>query len=594
MTEQATPFPPLPVALRLAYQQAIELLESGQGAFAEAVYRRILDRLPHHAEARYLLAMVRLQQHDRVEAMALFDQVITQLQDFAQPALAGPLLARALVGKGNALAVEQRYDEAIKIFEQAEQADPTNPEGAFNQGRLWARARHYERGRQAFQRALDACPQHRQSIDALGGLLTKQGDYQKAITHYQTALAQGIPLLSVVANLASAYEMAGQLDQAAEVLDQAVALGGSEALSATAHLVRSGLARRQKAFDQALAAAELALQRANDRAQRCAAFFALGLCHDQMGAFDAAFAAFEQGNRLAREACDEDQMGRRIFRDHVLLSQQMASPQALAALPPPSAEAEQGAELVFFVGFPRSGTTLMEQILGAHPRLLTTMEVSPLDAVLRALGADYPLCLPRLDEAARAALRAVFWSQAEAAVGALEGRFLIDKMPLNLAHLALIQRLFPAAKLLVALRDPRDVVLSCYMQNFAPNLATIAFQDLTSSAETYHEVMGLWMAQREHLALSSLAYRYEDLIAAPTETVTAVLDFLTVGWDPAVERYREKAETRNITTPSYRDVTAPLFRRAIGRWQAYRAHLDPVLPLLDPYVEAFGYRAETD
>jgi hypothetical protein len=313
-----------------------------------------------------------------------------------------------------------------------------------------------------------------------------------------------------------------------------------------------------------------------------------------MGAVDAAFAAFEQGNRLAREACDEDQMGRRIFRDQVLQSQQMASPQVLAALSPPPAEAAQGAEVVFFVGFPRSGTTLMEQILGAHPRLLTTMEVSPLDAVLTALGPGYPHCLPQLDGAARAALRAVFWSRAEAAVGPLDGRILIDKMPLNVAHLALIQRLFPAAKVLVALRDPRDVVLSCYMQNFAPNLATVAFQELTSSAETYHEVMGLWVAQRDHLALSCLTYRYEDLIAAPTETVTAILDFLAVGWDPAVEHYREKAEKRNITTPSYRDVTAPLFRRAIGRWQAYRAHLEPVLPLLDPYVDLFGYRTETD
>lgn len=583
-------FPSLPVALRLAYRQATGLHQSGQAASAEGVYRRLLDRFPDHAEARFLLAMARLQQGDRAEALALFESVIAALQGAQAP----ELLAQALVGLGNLLAVEGRFAEALAAFEQAEQADPSNPDGAYNQGRLRVAQRDYLQARQDFQRVLALEPGHRQAIDAFGALLIKQSAYQQAIDHYQAALGHGVPLVAVVGNLASAYEMVGQADHAAAVLDQVVRSHGAEALTSTAHLVRSRVARRKKELQQAVLSAQRALDLADDDNQRCAAFFALGLGLDLQGDPRAAFAAFEQANRLAKAACDAQQMGRRIFRDQVSQARQMASPQALAALAPPAEEAKEGEALVFFVGFPRSGTTLMEQILEAHPRLATTMEASPLNPLVQTLGSRYPRCLPQLAQSDRAALRDLFWTTAQAVVGPLEGRMLVDKMPMNLAHLALIQRLFPAARVLVALRDPRDVVLSCYMQNFAPNVATVAFQELTSSAETYDEVMGLWLAQRDHLGLASMVYRYEDLIAAPTDTVRQVLDFLGVGWDPAVEHYREKAEKRAISTPSYRDVTAPLFTRAMGRWQAYRPYLEPVLPVLAPYVEAFGYGETMD
>lgn len=233
----------------------------------------------------------------------------------------------------------------------------------------------------------------------------------------------------------------------------------------------------------------------------------------------------------------------------------------------------------------------MEQVLAAHPRVATTEEKSPLSHVVERLRheSDYPDALDRLSVQALEDLRAAFWSDARALLGSLEGRLLIDKLPLNLVDLGCAERLLPAARVIVALRDPRDVCLSYFMQFFKLNDPMANFLDIGRTAETYAAVMDLWLRYRESLSLPWLEYRYEDLIADFDGTVRTVLEFIGLAWHDDMARYRDKAEKRDIATPSYRQVTGALSSRAIGRWRSYREQLAPILPILQPYVEAFGY-----
>jgi hypothetical protein len=246
---------------------------------------------------------------------------------------------------------------------------------------------------------------------------------------------------------------------------------------------------------------------------------------------------------------------------------------------------------VFFVGFPRSGTTLMERVLQAHPGIVTTEEESPLTPLRRqlSLSGSYPeglasLTADDIDQATR-----LFWSSAEKAVGPLDGRVLVDKLPLNIVDLGLANIVFPQARVLVALRDPRDVCLSCFMQYFLLNDAMVNFLDLRQTSQTYKAVMALWMHYREVLTLPYSEYRYEDLVEDFDGVVRQVLDFIGVGWHEEVARYRERSLGRAINTPSYRDVTGVLYRRAAGRWRSYRQELAPVLEELGPFAAAFGY-----
>jgi hypothetical protein len=254
-----------------------------------------------------------------------------------------------------------------------------------------------------------------------------------------------------------------------------------------------------------------------------------------------------------------------------------------------------GSAPVFFVGFPRSGTTLVERALAAHPEIVTTEERSPLTPAIRhligtggsAASLDGPPDIgaePRVSEA-----RALFWQHAETVAGPLGGRLLVDKLPLNLVDLGYANLLFPEARVLVALRDPRDVCLSCFMQRFRLDDSMINFCSLEQTAETYAAVMGLWLAYRDSLSLAWREFRYEDLVEDFEAVVRGLLAFVGLDWHEAVAGYREQAARRPVATPSYRQVTREIYRESIGRWRAYGDVLAPVQPVLAPFVEAFGY-----
>ena len=182
---------------------------------------------------------------------------------------------------------------------------------------------------------------------------------------------------------------------------------------------------------------------------------------------------------------------------------------------------------VFFVGFPCSGTALVDQMLAAHAGIVTTGERSPLEGIREDWertpspgGRAYPACLEDLNDDDIRHWRRSYWQRAAESMGRdPTGCTLIDKLPLNLIHLGMVKRLFPDAKVIVALRDPRDVCLSCFMQQFKATPSTVNFQRLDSTAELYGAVLDLWLHYRRCVGLAWMEYRYEDVVADMEETM---------------------------------------------------------------------------
>ena len=254
----------------------------------------------------------------------------------------------------------------------------------------------------------------------------------------------------------------------------------------------------------------------------------------------------------------------------------------------------------FLLGFPRSGTTLMEQVLLAHPGVASVDEEELLGETLRAMqqtigrSLAYPDELGSLSDHERVALRRDYHRRLQAQLGLDDQAWparVVDKMPLNLVHVEFIRSLFPDAPLLVMLRDPRDCTLSGFMQSFVPTVAMIHFDSITSSATLYARVMDCWLQVRQLPDLRSLELRYEDLVDDLETQARRAVDHLGLPWDDAVLAYREGMAGRYISTPSRQDVARPIFARARGRWCRYQAQLEPVLPVLAPYVQALGYPA---
>lgn len=248
---------------------------------------------------------------------------------------------------------------------------------------------------------------------------------------------------------------------------------------------------------------------------------------------------------------------------------------------------------VFVVGFPRSGTTLLEQMLDAHPNL-QSMDERPffnmLSNRLEDVGIEIPRDLGKLTQRDCDELRKGYLLMACSKVPRRWDARLVDKNPMNMLWLPMIHRLFPRAKFILAVRHPCDVILSCYMQNFRAALLAAAGQSLERLAHAYVEAMESWLYHVEIFKPEVFVSRYEDLVADTPGQTCRIAEFL--GLDDAermLDFSRRAREKGYIKTPSYTQVIEPINSRGINRWQRYQGYFKPVLPIMQPMLDHWGY-----
>ena len=559
---------------------ARKLHKAGNIAEAEAVYLDILENYPEHAEARHLLGVVCLQRGQLPEA-----------EDNLRKAIAlDNKQAPFHTNLGNVLGEQNRTEEAYLCFTQALNLDPQNLSALSNVATALLSMDRASEAKPYCLRILAIVPDDTNARLNLAAALIEERDMHAAIPILREALEIQTHDIDLLFQLASALEYVNQLEEASAIIKQAMTIDpGSARVSMLAGLI----ARRQGKFEVAEQRLKTAIETGLSEKEEIEAFNQLGLALDAIGNAKEAFGTFEHTNKLMARFFGEQKADGSSFLDEVAKTRAFFTKEKSEKLAE-RFETDENFQPVFFVGFPRSGTTLLEQVLKAHPKLVTTDERSPLSAVIREIQGfpgGYPHALDHLASDELIRLRQVFREFCWDNIDDLQGKQLVDKLPMNIVHLGLAKLLFPKAKILVALRDPRDACLSCFMQKFVANPAMVNFLDLRTTGLAYKSVMGLWLHYRESLDNSWLEYRYEDLVENFDDTVTQILDFIGVGWHEEILGYRQAAKQRVVTTPSYRDVTAPVNDSAIARWRRYEQELAPILPSLEPFVEAFGYDA---
>ena len=174
----------------------------------------------------------------------------------------------------------------------------------------------------------------------------------------------------------------------------------------------------------------------------------------------------------------------------------------------------------------------------------------------------------------------------------IEDRVHLDKNPTMTLLLPGMLRLFPETRLLIALRDPRDVIISCFMQYLPLNTNSVCFLTLERAAKRYAHDMGVWLKLREVISARWMEVRYEQCVMNLEDEARRALAFLDLSWDPQVLEYRERLKGKAVGSPTYEAVGKPLYTSAIGRWKNYAKYLEPCLEILQPYVDVFGYRAQ--
>jgi tetratricopeptide (TPR) repeat protein len=591
--------------------EGVRLHRRGELRRADACYRRALRLDPRQADALHLAGLIAHQTGDQSEALTLIEQalaidsrqapfhnsqgvVLLALDRLAEAEAAferaldhDPLYAEALNNLGNALQRQERNGEAVAAYDRAVEALPAYAEAWCNRGRALHLDGRPGDAMASLRKALVLRPGWAKAMRWLGDAAAAAGDLSEAEACYRRAAAFDPADAESAASLAALLERGNRLEEALAAADTAIA---ADVSILRASVTAARVLRRQGRPEQALARLRESATSAAPTDERAAAAFERGQILDRLGDYRQAYDAFVEGNRLLADTPAARRIDRGIFPNMIARLRACFSAEWIAgwtALPE-----EHEPAPIFLVGFPRSGTTLLDQILDSHPALTTMEEKDALDQVRRAvqqMPGGYPEALAGMNAATLADLRRLYRTEARRHVGNLGGRILVDKMPLNMIDAGLIHRLFPSARILLALRHPCDVVLSCFAQAMQPNAAMVLFDSIPSTARFYAQVMDLWQQYRSVLPASVVSIRYEDLVADLASETRRILDALGLPWDDAVLGYAEHAKSRAISTPSYHQVVQPIYRRSVDRWRNYAFAFDEALPVLRPFIEQFGY-----
>ncbi|HEX3917167.1 MAG TPA: sulfotransferase [Caulobacteraceae bacterium] len=478
-------------------------------------------------------------------------------------------------------------------------------------------------------RASELGPGDYSVLNALGLCLGRLGRPEEAVGRFEAALALRDDFAPAWFNLGGALEQLGETARAVNAYAKAAELAPGNALawSNLAWLAaRRGdraaaesYARRALALRPGLPAAILTLAAVDEERPLAAEAMLRGLIgRPDIGAQEQALALGQLGDALdaqdrPHEAFEAYATGNAIARDEArprFESPGRPTVQTTLAWLVPWAEAlnagvwRAGAEVaaepgppaahVFLLGFPRSGTTLIESALAAHPDVVSLEERNSLTAAARDFTSD-AAALSRLANAGPADLafyRADYWQRVMASGVELAGKVFIDKNPFNTLRLPLIARLFPRARIIFAVRDPRDVVLSCFRRRFNLNPSTYELLDLRRAAAFYDGAMTFAEVMTPKLGLAGRRLIYERLVADFEGEARAVCAFIGVEWRPDLADFAGRARRGDVASASAAQIARGLYADGAGQWRRYRGELAPVLPVLAPWVRTFGYDPE--
>lgn len=489
------------------------------------------------------------------------------------------------------LELDGKYDEALALLHRAFELDPRDQFILNSIGVIHSKAERPIEALRAYDAALAIDPDMAPAHNGRGLALQAIGDVEAAILAQKRAASLAPNFPEPLGALAAIAAERKEWTEARTLAEKALALDADQPAAAMAMATI-------ELNDGDAAAAEARMTRliATGRLTRMHLAGAHNIQADALEALDRpkeAMAAYIAANTATREVQVGALAGVELGVDmaHRLLDYfGRASADDWRPIP----ESEQpGGELghVFLVGFARSGTTLLEQVLASHSQFVALEEKHTVDDAILEFFPDKASLdrLAALDEAGAKHWRDLYWANVRRFGVEPEGKVFVDKLPLHTVYLPAIGKLFPRAKILLARRDPRDVVVSCFRRRFRPNPLVVEFTDLARTAELYASAMRLADIYQKLLALPVHVHRHEDLVEDLDAETRAICDFIGVEWDENMRNFVETANRRDIRTPSAQQVRRGLYREGMGQWRRYGATIDPIQPILAPIVEAFGY-----
>ena len=498
--------------------------------------------------------------------------------------------AEASAHLGNLYSEKGQLISAAKYFETAVEIKPDFAEAFCNYGTVLRQLNRLQEAEASYRKSLEIKPKFPDALTNLGVVLGDLEDFKAAMSAFEESIKLSPRLVLGWSNGASTLERWNKLDELEAWLCRAAKW--FDETPADLKYFQAKLLFRKRLIEDASAELDQIDDAAVSEQVKIELWSLKASCANSLGEYQTAYNCFQTMNSLVKNTGEYQ----RSNPDHYFNSaaNQLANLRSSSKAQPSSHVFDDGLLTpVFLVGFPRSGTTLLDTILRSHSNI-EVVEEKPMVLTARSHlqknkemnFIDPMLAVDQVREARR-----IYKDVLDKSISTVESTtVLIDKLPLNILHVPLIHQLFPDAKFILALRHPFDATLSCWMQNFKINDAMANLVDLDRIMEMYCVAMETFRICREVYALNVHEITYENLLSNIESETTGLLRFLNVDWEPQMANFRETALARGrINTPSYAQVVQPIYQDAKYRWVNYQSQLRCYQDAIGPWVEVFGY-----
>ena len=514
------------------------------------------------------------------------NQVEKSIDNFNEAIRLNPNFITAYNNLGLVYQNSKQTIEAEKIFLKAIELEPNNFDVNINLAILYKDISKIDKAEKLFIKIIDQNPKNIIALINYGNLLKSMGEKDKSEEYFKKAIEINPKYFPAYNNLIVLYERTNQNLKLREVIEKAYFYFPNNLFL---RLFLGHYYYKVDNYEESLVNLKNINFSKNQLKYEKLRTLLLAKNYDKLGDVDNAFEYFEKTNEISYVLKDKNidkDKALKIIKNRIQYfknNQNYNLKNLKNNLTP-----------IFLIGFPRSGTTLLDTVLRSHQQI-DVLEEKPavtvmLNEMQKIIKGDFRN-LEKIKDNEIEILQKNYFDNLKNYINKKKSsKIIIDKMPLNIVHVGEIARVFPNAKFILALRHPCDCILSCFMQNFKLNDSMANFLNIEDTAKMYDLVMTLW---KQYISSFSIDYhyiKYEDVVINFDKSISNLLNFLEIPWSKNVLKFYETAQSRNlINTPSYDQVYKPIYTTSKNKWKKYENKIERVLPLLKPWIDEFKY-----
>ena len=544
---------------------------------ASNIYKKILKKYPNNFDANFNLGTILAKTNNLEKSVELLEKA----------AIINPNLEKIFNNLGLIYLNLGNTDKALENTKKAIKLNQTSSIAYNHLGLIYSNLGSTDEAIESYSKSLKFNPNNIPVNYNLGNLFKRINDVKNSEKYFNNTLKLDPKHLPAYNNLLELYDTSNQNEKFKELLEKS---DDYFEKNSTIDLFKAKLFYKLKKFEEVVQILENIKFDQDENFKENSRLELIAKSHDQLGNFKESYHFFEKNNDLSKKT-DKNSANKEVFLE--IINKRIKYFNNLNIKEWKTEKNDNDTkDPIFLIGFPRSGTTLLDTILRSHPSI-DVLEEKPIvdqfiEKLKKKIDSNFDI-LKSSNSSLKKEMRHFYFDQRNKYLNDTK-KVIIDKMPLNIIYVGEIIRYFPKAKFILALRHPNDCVLSCFMQNFLLNNAMANFLNVKDSAKMYDLVMKLWEIYKSKFSLDFHTIKYEDLIPNFKGTVSNLLKFLDLPWSNEVTEFYKTSQKRGIiATPSYNQVSQPLYSKSIGRWKNYKNELTDSNQYLESWIKKYDY-----